>query len=160
MTNPKTKGNGAGIQFLRANVNYVGDECLRWPLSCDDHGHAIVYYEGRGYKAARVMCTMTKGPPPTPQHETAHSCGKGHEGCVNPNHLSWKTRSENQQDRRLHGTQTNAVWGCKGRLTVDQVRQIKSLKGQKTEVQIGAMFGCTPTHVNKIHNGHRWKGVQ
>lgn len=50
------------------------------------------------------MCQKAHGDPPSPKHDAAHSCGRGHEGCVNPNHLSWKTKKQNQADRITHGT--------------------------------------------------------
>ncbi len=63
-------------------------------------------------------------------------------GCVNPNHLSWKTNSQNQLDRRVHGTlkPPRAV-----RLTVtpEQIVQMQSLKGAMSIVKIAKMLGTT-----------------
>jgi hypothetical protein len=74
-------------------------------------------YLGDTLYAHRLMCQLAHGDPPTPDHIAAHSCGRGHEGCVNPNHLSWKTYSENELDKRVHGTTRNPWWGKKGKLT-------------------------------------------
>lgn len=54
--------------------------------------------------AARIMCEVFHGPPPTPQHEASHLCGSDNWLCVHPWHLIWETRSENMKrmyaDRR------------------------------------------------------------
>lgn len=105
MARTSTYGNGAGIAFIRAHVADDDGPCLTWPLFIDRvNGHGTVSYCGKLYKAHRYMCELAHGAPPTPDHEAAHSCGKGHEGCIHPKHLSWATHSENQLDRRKHGT--------------------------------------------------------
>jgi hypothetical protein len=51
----------------------------------------------------RLVLTWSAGPPPTPDHEAAHSCPDGENSlCVNPTHLYWATREENEQDKRLY----------------------------------------------------------
>lgn len=154
------RGKGAGIQFLRANVAYDGITCLLWPLSCDDKGYAVVRFDGKNRKAARVMCEMVKGPPPTPQHEAAHSCGRGHHGCIDPRHLSWKTRAENQRDRRQHGTAGRGLGGYRLRkLTPEQVREIRRLGGKKNRDALARMFGVTPAAIGNILAGRSWKSL-
>lgn len=157
MTNSPTRGKGAGIAFLRSNIAYDGDGCLQWPLFCDDHGYGIVGYNGEQLKAARVMCELVKGQPPTLDHECAHSCGRGHLGCVDGRHLSWKTRAENQQDRRLHGTHGKPGVPGRNRLSTAQIAEIKSIGRTMTQRAIAAKFNCHPTNISKILNGARWK---
>lgn len=157
---PYNKGKGRGMEFLRENVNHQGDECLAWPLSCDTHGYGQVGIDGTLRKAYRVMCELAHGMPPTDKHEAAHSCGKGNQGCVNPKHLSWKTRSENQRDRRKHGSPIGQPYGRGGKLTPKEVVAIRHLKGVKPETAVGKLFGVSPTTINKIQNGKRWPNVR
>lgn len=154
---PNKAGEGQGIQWLHAYAAYQGSDCLAWPLSCDDKGYGIVVINGKKLKAARVMCELANGPAPSPQHETAHSCGKGHEGCVNPRHLSWKTRAENQQDRRLHGTHGRNGFNARSKLTPIQVEEIRKLATTMTNKAIAAKFQCHPSNISKLLHGHRWK---
>lgn len=50
----------------------------------------------------RQVLTWAVGPPPTPDHEAAHRCPDGENSlCVNPAHLYWATRIENEHDKRL-----------------------------------------------------------
>lgn len=95
--------DGALLRWLETEArNYEGDECLQWPFATAGHGYGQVKIGKTHYGAHRIVCEWENGPPPTPEHEAAHSCGNGHKGCVNRRHLSWKTRKENAEDRTLH----------------------------------------------------------
>jgi hypothetical protein len=151
------RGQGRGINWLREHVGYSSDNCLTWPFGCDDKGYGTLGHNRKIFKAARMMCELVNGPPPAPKIECAHSCGRGHKGCVNPRHLSWKTRSANQLDRRKHGTHGKP--GCVGRskLTPDQISRIRALAETKTHKALALQFNCTPSNISKILSGARWK---
>jgi hypothetical protein len=146
----RPSGQGKGITFLREHVAHEGDDCLIWPLSRRANGYAVLGFEGTTYYAHRLMCELASGPAPTPDHEAAHSCGRGHEGCVNPKHLSWKTASENHLDRRRHGTHATNRTGPIGTITREQKREIQALEGKHTQVEIGAMYGVPFQTISRI----------
>ncbi len=106
----------------------------------------------------RLMCLLAHGEAPSNSHQAAHSCGRGQDGCVNPQHLSWKTNGENQLDRRSHGTKNKGLgrWGRK--LMPAQVQEIRSLKGKMTQDQIAKMFGIGRRNVGAILSGKTWTG--
>jgi hypothetical protein len=85
-------------------IHHKGEECLPWPFSEAAAGYGRIVVDGKHTLAHRHVCTLVHGEPPTPKHEAAHSCGKGHEACVSGDHLSWKTHADNQADRLIHGT--------------------------------------------------------
>lgn len=130
MTAPSNKGKGECYRWLVAHLDHRGDECLTWPFTVDQTGRGQLGYCGRSYKAHRLMCQMAHGPQPSPKHEAGHSCGKGHEACVHPQHLGWVTRSENGKDRRRHGTAVTTRYGYTGKLTKDQVAEIQKRKAE------------------------------
>lgn len=103
----KRVANGALQEWIVKHVNYDIDECLPWPFSRYPNGRGQHCHHKFGPLASRVMCFEAHGPPPTLKHEAAHICGKGHEGCVNPKHLVWKTKKENEADKIKHGTVNN-----------------------------------------------------
>lgn len=139
---PKNKGKGEAYKWLVRHASYRNDDCLSWPFSRDPHvGRGRLGYLGKLYWAHRLMCELAHGKPPTPKHQAAHLCGKGHEGCVNPLHLAWQTASENLLDRRRHGTVRSNTNGHRGVLTPEQRLQIRALKGKKTKHEIAKMFG-------------------
>ena len=153
------KGKGEGLRWIRAHVGYDGDECLIWPLS-RSRGYAQVGINGKLLKASRVMCEMAKGPPPTPKHEAAHSCGRGKDGCMNPKHLSWKTRAQNQQDRRLHGTQGRGpnmnARRIGYKLTPKLVAEIREIGDGMSKEGLGRRFGVTPSCIAKVLSRKTW----
>lgn len=152
-----SRGKGAGIRFLREHVTFRGKGCLTWPMAGDGRGYGLIGYNGRIYKAHRLMCELAHGPAPSRGHHAAHSCGRGHEGCVHPEHLSWKLPKDNMADAVRHGTTRDNAGRPLRKLTPEQVQKILALKGKKTQLEIGAMFGVSWRQIGKIHRGVSWK---
>lgn len=95
----------AAVGYFRETVlTYEGNDCLTWPYARDQNGYGRLRINGRLGRVGRLVCEAVYGPPPPGKYAAAHSCGKGHEGCANPNHLSWKTYAENEADKMAHGT--------------------------------------------------------
>ena len=140
--------------FTEVVLPYVGDECLPWPYAKDANGYAQVRKDGTAHYVQRLACEAVHGPPPSPEHQAAHSCGKGHEGCCNPGHLRWATVAENHADKKIHGTHKSPPVIAK--LTPEDVRAIKALKGQKTQREIAKMFGVQHAIIGSIHRGKTW----
>ena len=135
------RGKGPGLKWLREHVAYQGEDCLPWPYFRDPHyGRGRLGWNGKILWAHRVMCELANGPAPADKPQAAHSCGNGHLGCCNPRHLSWKDNSENQLDRRAHGTQEGAI-GRKARLTDVQIKFIQQARGKVPQLTLAAMFG-------------------
>lgn len=149
------RGEGEGIKFLRASVGYVGDDCLTWPLSVDDKGYGQLGFEGKRYKAHRLMCIFVKGESPTPKHQASHTCGNGDQGCVNPNHLVWKTNSQNQHDRRRHGKPLGNPYGRSGKLTAQQVAEIQAARGVTSIVKLAKQYGVKRGAIDYWHKKAR-----
>lgn len=142
--------------WVERHAHYEGDECLKWPFGVNDTGRGKVTVEGKAMSAPRAMCLLAHGEPPTPQHEAAHSCGKGHEGCVNPRHLSWKTTSENRMDMADHGTLPRGEAVNTAKLTKDQVREIRRIGSRMDRKDIASMFGVAPCTVWEIQTRRSW----
>lgn len=151
MNAPNKKGQGQCIAFIREHVSHAGDDCLIWPFSHNGTGYGRLGYEGVGYYAHRMMCELVHGPAPTEAHEVAHSCGNGNGGCVNPRHLSWKTRSENQLDRKKHGTAKTNSGGSRGKLSASDKMEILALKGKLAQRAIAAQFNVHFETISRIH---------
>lgn len=146
------KGKGKAYAWLLARVDYQGDDCLPWPFSLT-RGYGALSHEGRRGYAHRFMCELIHGAPPTSLHEAAHSCGRGDQGCVNPKHISWKTKSGNSLDCSAHGTQARSHDGTQGRLTSEQATEIRNLKGVKLQREIAAQFDISESTVSDIWLG-------
>lgn len=146
---------GAALAFLEVAKAYTGDDCLIWPFSRNTDGRASIGNENRS-SAARLVCQAVNGAPPTPNHDAAHSCGKGNDGCVTPHHLGWKTRKENEADKIIHGTATRGERSALAKITREQVLQIRALVGTVPQREIAARYGITQSNVSMIANDHSW----
>lgn len=153
-----TGGPAAQVEISRYidRLPTEGTECITWPFGMKGDGRG----DYRNGSASRYICEKFHGPRPTPKHQAAHSCGKGHEACIAPYHLSWKTPKENQQDRRIHGT---AFLGSKSnlaKLTESEVSVIKSLLPMKSRKDIAVQFGVSIATIGRIANGSSWAHVR
>lgn len=148
--------NGAPTRWVHDNANYDGDGCLTWPFGRDNDGYGGVWVDGKQSGAHRYMCEVANGPPPTSRHEAAHSCGNGADGCVSPKHLYWATPKENKADEVAHGTRNRGEDRWSAKLTEDQVRKIRALKGKKTALAMADEFGVSRRQIYGILNGRSW----
>lgn len=140
MSTAPNRGRGKGITFLREAADYTGDDCVTWPFSTNGMGYGVFAYLGENHYAHRFVCELAHGAPPTDGHQAAHSCGNGHNGCVTPSHLSWKTNSENQLDRREHGT-LRPDRPVRLTVTPEQIEQMQALKGKMSLFKIAELLG-------------------
>ena len=148
--------NGEPMRLAIESASILGkSECISWPYNRNSAGYGMV----SGRLAHRIVCEIAHGSAPTPTHEAAHSCGKGHEGCINPDHLSWKTRAANLADRVEHGTHDRGERNSQSKITESQVREIRSLKRKSSLREISEAFGISKSTISLIHRGKRWAWV-
>lgn len=147
---------GKRTRWVERHVGHTGPECLIWPFSVGDHGRGIVQFDKRVMSAPRYMCTLAHGEPPTPSYEAAHSCGKGHIGCVHPGHLSWKTRAENEADKLDHGTLRRGRDINTNKLTENQVREIRQRLRNESGEALASAYGVTPSQISSIKTRKTW----
>lgn len=148
------KGKGKVVTWLRANADHVGQNCLKYPFYIDPKlGYALFSVDGVFQYAHRFMCELANGPPPTDKHEAAHTCGNAHMACINPNHLEWKTRIENAQDRVRHGNYRAPAGTAKFRLGPAQIENIKALKGKVPQWELARLYGVSRQTISGIHTG-------
>lgn len=153
--------NGVARQWLIDHASHQGDECLTWPFANRGNGYgAIVSSDGRTLGAHREMCILVHGEPPEPNYDACHSCGKGHLACVNPRHLSWGTKSKNSGDRVSHGTDHRGTKSPLHKITDEDVKKIRALRGEVTQSVIGEHYGIAQAHVSKIQTGGVWSWLK
>ena len=135
---------------------HASKDCLKWPFGTDSKGYGRVWVGDVMVPASRYACELAHGAPPTPEHQAAHSCGKGHEGCVAPGHLSWKTRSENEADKVVHGTLCRGERHVSAKLTEAEARFIIASKDDVSQRELADKFGVSRAAVSMIKTGQNW----
>lgn len=151
----KIADKGATEAFLRAHVNYDGEDCLEWPYGRSNRGYGLAVVGGKQRAASRWMCILAHGEPPSDRHEAAHRCGNS--GCVNPRHLRWDTAKGNQADRLIHGTHNLGERNGKTRLTEAEVAAIRS--STETHRTVAERYGMSYGGISKIRRGVRWRAA-
>jgi hypothetical protein len=146
--------DGAPQEFIEMALKHQDKEaCLHWPFFRNGGGYAQLATEGSQI-VSRYICERVHGPPPTPTHEACHNCGKGHLGCINPHHLRWDTRTGNQSDRVVHGTDTRGERNGEAKLTKLQASEIRRSQGSQRDV--AKKYAVSQTTVWRIRNGRNW----
>lgn len=133
------------------------DECLIWPYCRSGNGYAAIQQKKTPRSVSRLVCEAANGAPPDPSYQAAHSCGRGHEGCVNRAHLSWKTPAGNMADMVAHGTNLVGRRNGKTKLTEAAVRHIRAAKGAMTTGALATRYQITPEYVWQIQNNRTWR---
>lgn len=147
---------GRPLEWLRSHVSHGGSKCLIWPFKSKyKNGYGSVFYDGKLTGAHRVMCRLAHGEPPTREHHAAHSCGN--RMCVNPNHIGWKTPSQNEADKVAHGTDVRGERNPCAKLNRQQVQDIRSMRGTKSQSSIARQFGVSRRAVGFILSGETWR---
>lgn len=152
---PKGTRNGEPYAFALSLLGYAGNDCLIWPYGRDPNGYGKIYNGRFMENAHRTVCVIARGNPDHPRLQATHTCGNGHLGCVNPNHLEWGTNSKNQMDRVRDGTSNRGKGHYRNKLTNEQVLEIYSRKGQSAKA-IAPEYGVTRESIRDIWTGKNW----
>lgn len=152
----KRTSPGVPLRFLM-EIPLEGEGCLTWPYARTSAGYGHLAIDGRHTLVSRVVCERKHGPAPEGRFYAAHSCGLGHEGCVAPWHISWKTPTENAADKIAHGTHLTGDTCPASKLTSAQVAEIRAMRGTATQQQIGARFGVGQPNISAIFRGRSWR---
>ena len=131
------------IAFLKSLLGTKTTDCINWPFAKDRDGYGRVGKE----PAHRVMLVLKSKIRDNPR-DAAHSCGNT--SCVNPNHLSWKSRANNNKDKKRHGT-----WGRK--LTEQLVREIRA--SADTDTELSRRLEIPRSTISEARKGVTWSWV-
>lgn len=147
------------MKWLRAQLAYnEGNDCVPWPFAVSENGYGVVNRDGKQVSAPNYLCELAHGKAPTPEHETAHGCGRGGFGCMTKRHLRWATPKENAADRLIHGTDNRGTKNNMAKLTDDEVCQIRDILHAKAmkQIEIAAAYSVCKQTITNIKKKLRW----
>lgn len=132
------------------------DRCLLWPFAIYQDDYA--WWAGGRRRAPkryahRIVCELAHGPVPSSQHQVAHSCGN--KGCVNPHHLRWATRVENEADKILHGLANQGMRHGMAKLSDQDVLQIR--RSQLSQAILAAQFNVSQATISRVRARTHWR---
>jgi hypothetical protein len=103
----------------------------------------------------RIVATVFHGAPPTPKHQAAHCDGDKTNDCAS--NLAWKSRKENEQDKKLHGTYLFGERANGARMTASGVREV--LMSDASNHELAAKFGVSYSTIFDIRTRRSWRHV-
>lgn len=125
------------------------DECWEWQGQRNKKGYGQVTLQSSesatSTTAQRIAFEMIFGYRPT---QVMHMCDNP--PCCNPRHLVPGTNSLNQIDSARKGRHGNV------RLSLEQVQEIRLLKGTASRQVIGPRYGVHPVTISDIWQGRTW----
>jgi hypothetical protein len=137
--------DGEPLRFLNEVVIvYEGTECLPWPYARSSAGYGQIWNGEEVLYVHQIVCKAKYGEAPSPKHFSLHSCGNGHEGCCAPGHTYWGTRQQNKADEVSHGVINRGERQGHAKLTENQVREIRALRGTMPQKAIAAKYPMAP----------------
>jgi len=154
------RGNYAGSRqryYRDVVLSYEGEECLIWPFRRHAENGYALWSSGNGTcLVSRMVCEDVFGPAPFLAAEAAHSCGKGHMGCIAKTHLRWASKSENESDKLSHGTDNRGERHPLAKLVESEIAEILSLQGVISAAKIGERYGVSGGSIQSIFAGKNW----
>jgi len=129
--------------------------CWRWCGSKAITGYGNFFYNGTVWLAHRAsLIIFDRVKQLTPGLQVSHSCGN--RDCVSPDHLSEKTKSENNgADKKQHGKDLSGDKCHFSKLNWQKVSEIR-LSDQKPK-QLAETYGVTQSCISSILLGKTWK---
>ncbi|MFY7853698.1 MAG: HNH endonuclease [Brevundimonas sp.] len=103
----------------------------------------------------RVVCAAFNGPAPFAEAQVNHRDGNRLNNHFS--NLEWVSRSENLRHAYDNDLKPAGEKSHLAKLTADQVREIRAMRGLKSQAEIGRQFGVSQTCVGKILSGKKWK---
>lgn len=155
-----TATRGHVAKWMKKIIETKDQDCIVWPFYRMDTGYGQVTYNGKTQSAHRCVLILKDGEPEGIK-EALHSCGNGHLGCVNPNHLRWGTSAENSADMEIHGTRLRGAKVIGSKLDEEKVYKILERidKGER-KIDLANEYGVVPSVITKISKRFSWAHVE
>ena len=121
-----------------------------------NHGYVCVpLYEGK-HLLHRVVLEAFVGPCPDGLQARHLDGNKTHNWLSN---LAWGTQSENEFDKRAHGTAQIGERNGYASLTNNEVHQIRELITEFSDRELAELFCVTRPTISRIRTGKSWSHV-
>lgn len=128
--------------------------CHIWLWGQKSDGYGVLKVAGKTQSAHRAMWLQENGPIPDGL-VVRHKCDN--RLCTNLDHLELGTIGDNVKDREDRNRGSKGESRPSHKLTADQVRVIRSLKGKHTD--IAKDYGVSAKTIESIRNNRKWRSI-
>lgn len=144
------------LRFLSYVQKDEASGCWRWTGSKAITGYCNFFYRGTTYLAHRAsLLIFGRVKQLTPGLNVSHSCRD--RSCVNPDHLSEKTRSENNGADKKRDGKDNSGERCHfSKLDWAKVTEIRGSDLKSTE--LAKKYQVSSSCISNILRNKTWKG--
>lgn len=133
-------------------------DCILADGAPNNTGYHSVWLEGKRMGAHRAAYIRRNGPIPDGL-DVMRSCDNRR--CVNPDHLTAGTRSDNMQGcvgkGRHFAPDSSGEANRRAKITPEDAMTIRELRGELAQKEIGKMYGLHQTTVSDIQRGKLWR---
>ena len=129
-------------------VNKIENGCWLWTAHCMKNGYGLFRTPTRNELAHRVAYRLFNGV--LDKRDVMHSCDNP--ACVNPEHLSLGTRTENMQDAKRKLRMRSGETHGRAKLTNAQVAWVKATGG--VQQKIADFLGVSQGYISAIRSGN------
>lgn len=128
--------------------------CLNYIGARDGHGYGMVHWKQKSRRTHRVVLSIITDVDIETEMVAMHKCDNP--SCVNPEHLSWGTKHQNNTDRHLKGRNGNfkGEHNPSAKLTWADVGLIRQRPA--SIAGMAKQFGVSVTHIKRILKGVSW----
>ena len=143
--------------YFEDRVQVVSESgCWIWMLSIDKDGYGACSVGGKKKRAHRASLEHYKGIKPKCGQVVMHDCDVP--SCINPDHLSVGTQSQNIRDSHSRGRSIQAGEDNNGsKLTADIARRI--FLSDACHTDIARVLGTTRKNVEFIRRRASWRNA-
>lgn len=149
------------LDFYLAHLIVTPSGCHEWPGTRRADGYGLLFWEGRLWRAARLLWELEHGPIPEGIF-TCHHCDNP--PCVRLDHIFLGSTQENTQDSVQKGRSKNPPLhigeSCHlAKLTAAKVLEIRRLYPDRTgtRAEFAAEHGTTEGNLKGIISRHSWR---
>lgn len=145
--------HGDPSEFLKKVLLATTDDCIVWPYSTSC-GYGYLRVNGRNVRVHRHVLALISGGD-QPDFHACHSPGICHKrSCINPRHLRWATKADNEADKVIDGTSNRGERQGRSKLTELDVLAIRE-DGRKLS-EIASDYGISIMTVSEIRRRITW----
>ena len=140
-------------RFYKCCIPVTETGCWLWMLASDKDGYGKAKVYRKYIRAHRWSWILHFGPIPS-NLQVLHRCDVP--ACVNPDHLFLGTNLDNDKDKRNKGREYKLPIHRHPKVTENDVREIRRLRGVVKIVDLGQRFGLHHSQISRIQNGIYW----